>query len=349
MRIDTYAGGNNVLQAAGPARESGEGASMRFATAARLRALVVIAIALAASSIQPAGGAQLAVAGPSATSPGYWLLGGDGGVFAFGAPFFGSAASDPTRCPANTTDRTLPDGTCQAIAATPDGGGYWILNVDTGRIFPFGNAGTFGEPADGFAGTPREFVPTGRAIVSTPDGQGYWVLEVGLNGAGTIEHFGNAGFFGDTATLQQQQGAPFNGEPVGMAATADGQGYWEVYSDGGVFAFGNAGFYGSTGGVRLNQPIVGMAATADGKGYWLVARDGGVFAFGDAVFAGSTGSLRLNQPIVGLAANPDGTGYWLVASDGGVFAFGAAPFLGSTGGQKLARPVFGIAARPAGP
>ena len=34
---------------------------------------------------------------------------------------------------------------------------------------------------------------------------------------------------------------------VGMAATPDGDGYWVVASDGGVFAFGDARFYGSTG------------------------------------------------------------------------------------------------------
>ncbi len=32
---------------------------------------------------------------------------------------------------------------------------------------------------------------------------------------------------------------------VGMAATPDGQGYWLVASDGGVFSFGDAGFHGS--------------------------------------------------------------------------------------------------------
>ena len=54
--------------------------------------------------------------------------------------------------------------------------------------------------------------------------------------------------------------SPSNAPVVGIAATPDGQGYWEVASDGGVFAFGNARFYGSMGGQHLNAPIVGMAA-----------------------------------------------------------------------------------------
>jgi hypothetical protein len=85
-----------------------------------------------------------------------------------------------------------------------------------------------------------------------------------------------------------------------MAPTPDGNGYWLVASDGGIFAFG-ASFFGSTGSIKLNQPIVGAAATPTGNGYWLVATDGGIFAFGDAPFFGSTGSIKLNKPIVAMA------------------------------------------------
>ena len=87
---------------------------------------------------------------------------------------------------------------------------------------------------------------------------------------------------------------PSSAPVVGVAATPDGKGYWEVASDGGVFAFGDAGFYGSMGGKPLNAPVVGMAATPDGKGYWEVASDGGIFAFGDAGFYGSMGGKPLN-------------------------------------------------------
>ena len=47
---------------------------------------------------------------------------------------------------------------------------------------------------------------------------------------------------------------PLNKPIVGMAATADGGGYWLVASDGGIFAFGDAGFFGSTGALNLNKP-----------------------------------------------------------------------------------------------
>jgi hypothetical protein len=95
-------------------------------------------------------------------------------------------------------------------------------------------------------------------------------------------------------------GQPLDQPIVGIAPTPDGKGYWEVASDGGLFAFGDAQFWGSTGSMTLNRPIVGMAADGVG-GYWLVASDGGLFAFGAAPFWGSTGSMTLNQPIVGMA------------------------------------------------
>ena len=123
-------------------------------------------------------------------------------------------------------------------------------------------------------------------------------LPAGCASDGGIFNFGNLPFCGSTGAIHLNQPV------VGMAATADGGGYWTVASDGGIFAFGDAGFYGSTGAIHLNQPVVGMAATPDGQGYWLVAADGGIFAFGDAAFYGSTGAIHLNQPIVGHGRHP---------------------------------------------
>ena len=159
---------------------------------------------------------------------------------------------------------------------------------------------------------------------------------------GGIFAFGDAGYYGSTATL------PLNAPVVGLARTPDDRGYWLVAADGGIFSFGDAGFHGSTGALRLNKPIVGMASTTDGDGYWLVAADGGIFAFGDAGFHGSTGGFPLNQPIVGMAPSPGGSGYWLVAADGGIFTFGSAVFHGSAGSIPLNAPVVGMAPSPGG-
>ena len=44
-----------------------------------------------------------------------------------------------------------------------------------------------------------------------------------------------------------------------MAATPDGDGYWLVASDGGIFSFGDAKYYGSNGGTQLTKPAVAIS------------------------------------------------------------------------------------------
>jgi hypothetical protein len=65
-----------------------------------------------------------------------------------------------------------------------------------------------------------------------------------------------------------------------MAATPDGQGYWLVASDGGVFSFGDAGFFGSTGGTGSKVPTVGLISSPDGNGYGIVDANGAMTHFG---------------------------------------------------------------------
>jgi len=161
--------------------------------------------------------------------------------------------------------------------------------------------------------------------------------------------------FGATFAVGSVAGAaaPAGGHSVAphlkpRLTSADLANYWEVASDGGVFAEGRAGFYGSAGALSLNKPIVDMAATPDGLGYWMVASDGGIFNYGDARFFGSAGALALNKPIVGMAATPSANGYWLVASDGGIFSYGDAQFYGSTGALALNKPIVGMVPTPDG-
>jgi hypothetical protein len=202
-------------------------------------------------------------------------------------------------------------------------------------------------------------------VTVDPDGSiGITIAGYNASDAGVIQHYEIAGSAGHslgarswpmfhqnpqlTGSLNQSPPGHLTQPIVGMAPTADGHGYWNVASDGGLFAFGDAGFYGSMGGQHLNRPVVGMSATPNGGGYWEVASDGGLFAFGDAGFYGSTGNIVLNKPVVGMAATGNGGGYWEVASDGGLFAFGNAGFYGSMGGQHLNKPVVGMAATPDG-
>ena len=153
----------------------------------------------------------------------------------------------------------------------------------------------------------------------------------------------NAPFFGS-------QGGKFIPAPItGITQTSDGQGYWEVGSDGSVFSFGNAPFLGSLNGVHLARPIVGMAASPLNNAYVLAGADGGVFTFGAVPFLGSAASLHLAAPVVGVGVGGrGGPGYWLAGADGGVFNFGAAPFLGSAATVHLAKPIVGMAVTPDG-
>jgi hypothetical protein len=243
----------------------------------------------------------------SAGSAGYWMLGSDGHVYAFGsATNLGSSGAPAV-----------------AFSARRTGGGYWIVDA-AGDVRAFGRA-TYhgGRPALRFA----ELVST---ISSTPSGEGYWLFTT----QGRAFAYGDAHFFGDMGAVR------LNGPVIASTATPTGRGYYMVGSDGGVFSFGDARFHGSMGNARLNRPIVGLSPTPDNRGYWLVASDGGVFAF-SAPFRGSLGSVVLNKPVNGLVAY--GNGYLMVASDGGVFTFSNKAFVGSLGNNPPWAPIVGIA------
>ena len=106
---------------------------------------------------------------PSADDGGYFMVGADGGVFAFGDAHFAGAA------PASAAARCGRRGD-----AGREGGGYWVV-TQTGHVYTFGDAPYYGAPG-----------PQGVAVTSavrTPDGRGYWILFA--NGA--ISTFGDAG------------------------------------------------------------------------------------------------------------------------------------------------------------
>jgi hypothetical protein len=231
----------------------------------------------------------------AARGGGYWVATGTGAVVPEGgARSFGQVT-------------VALDSPIVGIAATPSGGGYYLVGAD-GGVFAFGDAAFYGSTGADHLAAPI----VGMAVAA--GGAGYWL--VGADGG--VFAFGDARFHGSTG------GVALDRPVVGMAPTADGAGYWLVASDGGVFAFGDARFHGSTGGVRLAQPIVGLAGDPVTGGYWLVAADGGVFSFA-APFLGSAGGRALPGEAVGLVASPTGEGYWVALGTGQVLAYGSAP------------------------
>jgi hypothetical protein len=290
---------------------------------------------------------------------GYRLLGSDGGIFSFGAPFYGSLGAQAAQqqtpggpaaaCPQDMT--SVPY--CSAIATTPSGNGYYIADpIDGGIVYSFGDAVALADgdqPNAYYAALPDADKPGLAALLPTSSGSGLVVVEdngdvlsVASGSAPALAAFGQPP--PPHVRAVGPAGVPTPVLYVGGALTPTDQGYWVAAADGNLYAFGDAKNYGSAANLDLKAPIIGMAATADGRGYWLLASDGGIFSFGDAHFYGSTGAMTLNAPVVGMAPTPTGGGYWLVASDGGIFSFGDAKFAGSTGGMRLNQPIVAMSA-----
>ena len=109
--------------------------------------VAAVLVSLAASLVAPAATGSAAPAAHGAPRPGYWLVGGDGGVFAFNAPFEGSGAplpGVPGLCPFSfgptinvstaseaNSGQVLSDQNCVGIAGSAHGSGYWVANFSS--------------------------------------------------------------------------------------------------------------------------------------------------------------------------------------------------------------------------
>jgi hypothetical protein len=220
---------------------------------------------------------------PTVSGNGYYILNSfNGNIYTYGdAVSFGEpAGGGPYAGPSEFWP------TAVAMATTPDGLGYWVLEVGgsgLGTVQGFGDAMFFGDELT--AHVAHNGVPVG--IVGSSDGKGYLIVD----SDGGVFAFGDAVFAGSMG------GQHMNAPVVGIARNAPG-GYWLVGADGGVFNFGAAPFGGSLGAIRLNAPIVAIVTNPSGTGYWLFGSDGGVFALGGAPFFGSMGGTPLNAPVV---------------------------------------------------
>jgi hypothetical protein len=217
---------------------------------------------LAAASAAPA-----ALVDGTGVGSGYWMVGTDGVVYAFGgARHLGNAAT----------------ASAEDLEPTPSKGGYWVVDA-AGHVFAFGNA-----PDLGSAPALRPFEKI-TAISGTPTGNGYWLFST----------LGRVFAFGDAPHLGDMDGVRLNGPDLDSIPTPTGHGYYMVASDGGIFAF-DSDFYGSMGATKLNKPVTGMVAFGRG-GYLMVGEDGGIFTFGTADFFGSLGATPPANRIASVA------------------------------------------------
>ena len=100
----------------------------------------------------------------------------DGGVLTYGsAQFLGSPTGTRLAAP------------IVAMAATPDGKGYWLVGAD-GGVLAYGDARYFGGTS------ARKLYAPIVAMAPTPDGGGYWLVSID----GGIFTFGDAKYYGST-------------------------------------------------------------------------------------------------------------------------------------------------------
>jgi hypothetical protein len=166
---------------------------------------------------------------PSVDDKGYFMVGSDGGVFAFGDAQFEGSCPGVGGC----------SGTAVAVAPDASGRGYWLV-TSTGCIYSFGDAPYYGAP--GLQSSPI------TSMVRTPDGKGYWILDAD----GQVFNYGDAAAMGSVPTNSWGDPDP----TTAIFATADGGGSWLASASGAVYAFGDAPYDGGMSGTHLNGKII---------------------------------------------------------------------------------------------
>ena len=189
-----------------------------------LRGVVLIATTTAVAFIgcvpAPSASAQSGVSTSAVVSPrvasagGYWLVGSDGGLFAFGdAGYYGSVPADHVSV-----------GNIVGMAATADGHGYWLVGSD-GGLFAFGDAAFYGSmgghrlarPVVAMAPTP----PSAAPPEPTPSIRGQFNA-VACPSVSMCVAVGQAGTNESSALIEVSVdgGAAFTDEPVPFGSPA---------------------------------------------------------------------------------------------------------------------------------
>ena len=183
---------------------------------------------------------------PPAPAHGYWLVGSDGGIFAFGSSqFYGSTGNLRLQRPV------------VGISPTLERGGYWLVASD-GGVFAYGDAGFVGSiPGLGLhpagSGQPNSLNAPIVGMVPSHDGGGYFMVAAD----GGVFAFGDAHFAGSCPGIGGCSGAA-----VAVMPDASGNGYWVVTNTGNVYGFGDAAYDGSPG----HGTVTSAVAAPDGSG-----------------------------------------------------------------------------------
>ena len=149
---------------------------------------------------------------PAPAGTGYWLLGTDGGVFAFGdAPFEGSPAGEGLVHPAVD------------LAITSSGAGYWVV-ASNGEVYAYGDAPYLGGPNT----IPGGLHAPATSITAGEDG--YWVIAID----GGVFAYDEA-FRGSLPSVLPSVSLP---DATRIRVATSGSGYYITTHDGIVYEFG---------------------------------------------------------------------------------------------------------------
>ncbi|MGH9105210.1 MAG: hypothetical protein ACRDZX_05120, partial [Acidimicrobiales bacterium] len=179
---------------------------------------------------------------PTPDGGGYYMVGTDGGVYAFGdARFEGSCA----------TIGGCGKLTVTGLLAGPNGDGYWLL-LSNCTMIAFGAAPKTADPDCQVRAVASRAIA--KEAVLTPDGQGYWALLE----SGSVFAEGDAKAYGHW----EASAVPVKKVPaVALLPTRDGHGAWLVFANGKVEDLGDARPVGGLAGTKLNAPIFSAASS----------------------------------------------------------------------------------------
>ena len=149
------------------------------------------------------------------------------------------------------------------MAATPDGGGYWLVASD-GGVFTYGNASFQGSTGGLHLNKPIV------GMAATPDGGGYWLVA----SDGGVFTYGNASFQGSTGGLHLN--APIvalANDPLSIKSTSNPlttAPTWACTSNEPIsdLTQAPAGWTGSTYYVTWENSVCGGESAPTGTGFW---------------------------------------------------------------------------------
>ncbi len=173
-----------------------------------------------------APGAPIVGISSTADGKGYFLLAGDGSVYAFGDAKYQGSEGD-----------YRGSGTPVAITTDFATGGYWVTTA-SGHVYNFGAPFYGSQPAGHFSPIV--------GMAAMPDGRGYWLVTA----SGAVFAKGEA----------VNHGSKSGETIVGIAAAENGHGYYLTDTIGNVFQFGPVPFDGSAIGHTGGDPIAGISA-----------------------------------------------------------------------------------------